>query len=253
MARAASGNRLKQRLADEGRVFGTWIMDARHQAIVRQIAGAGFDFVVLEMEHSALSWETIGDFCEMARASGITPVVRPAELTRESILRLLEIGAMGVMFHDVDDRNEVEVAREWILRSKSMLRPDKARQAADGVALVIQIETVKGLEQVDDIVAAGGIDVVEIGRGDLATEMGYPGQRTHPRVIEAIERIVTVCGRHGVAAGVTCLDRADVEDNARRGVRCLSYSTDRYILEQAYVEAMSAFNALDLLRHDGKA
>src|SRR5262245_37936358 len=108
----AGGNRLKQRLADDGRAFGTWIMDARHQAIVRQIASAGFDFVVLEMEHASLSWETIGDFCEMARASGITPVVRPAELTRESTLRLLEIGAMGVMFHDVDDRDEVETLRE---------------------------------------------------------------------------------------------------------------------------------------------
>src|SRR5262245_11433581 len=107
MPPAAGGNRLKQRLDDDGRAFGTCTMDARHQAIVRQIASAGFDFVVLEMEHSSLPWETIGDFCEMARASGITPVARPAELTRESTLRLLEIGAMGVMFHDVDDRDEV--------------------------------------------------------------------------------------------------------------------------------------------------
>lgn len=242
---ALRDNRLKQRLAAGGRAFGTWIMDARHPSIVRQIAVAGFDFVVLEMEHSSLSWETIGDFCEMARASGITPIVRPAELTRESTLRLLEIGAMGVMFHDVDDREEVETARDWILRSKSMQRPDKARQSADGVALVIQVETVKGYERVESIVSAGGIDVVEIGRGDLATEMGYPGQRSHPRVTEAIDRIVAVCDRHGVAAGVTCLGREDVRDIAHRGVRCLSYSTDRYILERTYADAMGTFAALD--------
>src|SRR4051812_29734254 len=110
-------NRLKSRLRDGGCAFGTWIMDARHQAIVRQIAEAGFDFVYLEMEHSCLSWETIGDFCEMARGIGIAPIVRPAELTRESTLRLLEIGALGVMFHDVDDRREVEQVRDWMLRS----------------------------------------------------------------------------------------------------------------------------------------
>lgn len=244
MATTVRDNRMKRRLAGGGRAFGTWIMDARHQAIVRQIAHAGFDFVVLEMEHSALSWETIGDFCEMARACGITPVVRPAELTRESTLRLLEIGAMGLMFHDVDDRDEVEAARDWILRSKSMQRPDKARQGAGDVALVVQIETLAGLEHCDDILSAGGIDVVEIGRGDLATEMGYPGQRGHPDVAEAIDRIVAACERHGVAAGVTCLGREDVDDIARRGVRCLSYSTDRYILERTYADAMRAFEAL---------
>jgi len=239
-------NRMKRALAGGGRAFGTWIMDARHQAIVRQIADADFDFVVLEMEHSSLSWETVGDFCEMSRASGITPIVRPAELTRESTLRLLEIGAMGVMFHDVDDRDEVERARDWILRSKSMQRPDKARQAADGVALIIQIETVKGLEQVDAIVSAGGVDVVEIGRGDLASEMGYPGQRNHSQVNAAIDRIVAACNRYGVAAAVTCLSHEDAEDIARRGVRCISYSTDRYILDRAYEDAMCKFDALGL-------
>ena len=248
MAVADRDNRLKRQLADGGHAFGTWIMDARHMAVVRQIAQAGFDFVTLEMEHSSLSWQTIGDYCEMARAIGITPIVRPAELTRESTLRLLEIGAMGVMFHDVDDRNEVDEIRDWIFRSKSLVRPDKARQAASGVALVIQIETLAGLEAIDEIVEGGGIDVIEVGRGDLATELGFPAQRNHPLVNAAIERIVAACNRHEIAVGVTCMNAEDVADVARRGVRCLSYSTDRYILEQTYTHAMQTFAQLGLRR-----
>lgn len=248
MEAAHRENRLKRRISGGGYAFGTWVMDSRHNAIVRQIAEAGFDFVYLEMEHSSLSWETIGDLCEMARAIGITPVVRPAELTRESTLRLLEIGAMGVMFHDVDDRREVDEIRDWVIRSKSMARPDKARQTESGVALVIQIETQRGLESVEEIVSGGGIDVVEIGRGDLATDLGYAGQRNHPQVQAAIDRIVAVCNRNGVAVGVTCLSAEDVADMARRGVRCISYSTDRYILEQVYKEAMQTFGSLGLRR-----
>ena len=174
----------------------------------------------------------------------MTPVVRPAELTRETTLRLLEIGAMGVMFHDVDDRSEVDEIRDWIMRSKSMLRPDKARQAESGVALVVQIETLEGLEAVDAIVAGGGIDVIEIGRGDLATELGYPAQRNHAAVNDAIDRIVTACRRNGVSVGVTCFSAEDVADMARRGVRCISYSADRYILQHAYQEAMRTLSSV---------
>ena len=231
------GNLAKAKLVQGGYAFGTWIIDSRHQAVVRQVADAGFDFVYLEMEHSSLSWETIGDFCEMSRALDMAPIVRPAELTRPGTLRLLEIGAMGVMFHDVDDRAEVDEIRGWIMGSKSMLRPDKARQGANDVAVVIQIETLKGLESVEQILDGGGVDIVEIGRGDLATEMGLPAQRHHPEVNAAIDRIVKACGRNGVAAAVTCFSREDVQDMVRRGVRCISYSADRYILDKAFSEA----------------
>lgn len=238
----AKYNRAKAKLVQGGYAFGTWIIDSRHQAVVRQIAEAGFDFVYLDMEHSGLSWETIADFCEMARAHGIAPIVRPAELTRPGTLRLLEIGAMGVMFHDVDDRAEVEEIRDWIMGSKSLLRQDKARQAASDVAVVIQIETAKGLEAVDQIMAGGGIDIVEIGRGDLATDLGFPAQRDHPRVKAAIDRIVEACNRNAVAVGVTCFSREDIEDMVRRGVRCLAYSGDRYILDKVYREAHSTLS-----------
>ena len=236
-------NPLKSKLNSGGRAFGTWVIDSRHQAVIRQIAGAGFDFVYLDMEHSCLSWETIGDFCEISRASGIAPIVRLAEHTRQSALRLLEIGAMGVMFHDVDDGEEVAEIRDWLMKSKSMLRPDKARQAASDVCLVVQIETLRGLEAVDDI-TSGGVDVVEIGRGDLATELGHPGQRNHPLVNEAIDRIVAACSRNNVAAAVTCFSDEDAKDMATRGVRCISYSADRYILEKAYQDAMRSFASL---------
>lgn len=251
-AAARRGNRLQATLAAGRRAFGTWVIDSRHAAVIRQIAEAGFDFVYLEMEHSSLGWETIGDFCEMTRAIGMTPIVRPAELTRESTLRLLEIGAMGVMFHDVDDRAEVDAYVDWIARSKSMLRPDKARQGAGGVSLVVQIETLAGLADVDAIVGGGGIDVVEIGRGDLATELGYPAQRHHPAVNDAIDRIVAACNRHGVAAAVTCFSEEDAADMARRGLRVLSWSADRYILQQAYRDGMRSLREVAAAAKDTK-
>ena len=233
------GNRnlAKQKLVQGGYAFGTWIIDARHQSIVRQIAEAGLDFIYFDMEHSGLSWETIADFCEMTRACNLTPIVRPADLTRASTLKLLEVGAMGVMFHDVDSREEVEEIRSWIMASKSMLRQDKARQSANDVSIVIQIETAKGLASVEKIMAGGGIDMVEIGRGDLAIELGHAAERNHPDVNAAIDRIVAACNKNDIVACVTVFSQADAEDMVRRGVRCLAYSADRYILDKVFREA----------------
>jgi 4-hydroxy-2-oxoheptanedioate aldolase len=198
---------------------------------VRRVAEAGYDHVFIDMEGSAFSWQTITDFCEMARASNIVPIVRPAELTRASTLRLLEIGASGVMFHDVDDRDEVEEIREWVGKSKAVRRSDVSKGTPqDAILVVIQIETAKGLEAVDKIMTGGGVDLVEIGRGDLASELGYPGQREHPQVQQAIDHIVAACTRNRIAVGVTCAHDGDVEDMVRRGVRCLSYGADGWFI-----------------------
>ena len=70
-------NRVKKQLAAGGFAFGTGIAMIRTPAIMRLIAGAGYDFVFIDMEHSSFSFETINDMCDMARSVGLVPVVRP--------------------------------------------------------------------------------------------------------------------------------------------------------------------------------
>jgi 4-hydroxy-2-oxoheptanedioate aldolase len=206
-------------------------MESRQPSIIRRVADAGYDHVFIDMEHTCFSFETVADFCEMARARDIVPIVRPSELTRSSTLRLLEIGALGVMFHDVDDREEVDTILDWTVRSKSAVRSDASKGLPeDALLIVIQIETAKGLEAVDTILEGGGVDMVEIGRGDLASDLGHHGQREHPEVQKAIDRIVAACTRKGIAVGVTCQHAADVHDMVRRGVRCLTYAGDVWFL-----------------------
>ena len=238
-------NNMKARLSSGNLSYGTWVTDCRQPSIMRRVADAGYDHVVIDMEHSSFSWETITDHCEMARAVGLVPIVRPAELTRASTLRLLELGAMGVMFHDVDDRAEVDELRDWVLNSKVAQRSasDKG-QPGDGLVIAIQVETMRGLAAVEEMVAGGTVDMVEIGRGDLASEMGFPSQRGRPEILSAIDRIVAACEANNVAAGVTCLSPEDVKAMYERGVRCLTYSADAFMISdglKAGVEALRQF------------
>ena len=252
---AAPRNRVKQTLASGGTVLGTWVIGVRTPSITRMIAAAGFDFVFIDAQHSSFSWETIGDMCEMARASSLVPIVRPFEATAGMTNRLQDLGAMGVMFPDVTTPAEVVRINQWMryppmgTRGHISLGPPTDHKIGSGaemqdaidaqVLVIIQIESSVGVSAVDSILEAGHVDVVEIGCGDLSVSLGVPFETRHPDVLMSIDRIVSACDRHGVAAGVNCPSVEDAKKMMSRGIRCISFSTDRRILAKAYESAVS--------------
>jgi 4-hydroxy-2-oxoheptanedioate aldolase len=243
-------NRTKERLAAGGLAAGSWIQLVRTPSIVRVMAAAGLDFAFIDTEHSSLDWETVGDLCEVARASGVTPIVRPYALDPRMANRLLDIGAMGLMFHDVTERGQVELVLDVIRHPPRGHRGVTAGAAPtdyltgdaaslhqlveDATLLVIQIESHDGVERLDAILTGGGVDVVEVGRNDLSASLGVPGQIRSGTVLDTLDRIVAVCDRHAVAVGVNAVSREDADDLLARGIRCLSMGSDRSLLAAAY-------------------
>jgi 2-keto-3-deoxy-L-rhamnonate aldolase RhmA len=243
-------NRTKERLAAGGLAAGSWIQLVRSPALLRVMAAAGLDFAFIDTEHSSLDWETTGDLCEMARASGVTPIVRPYTLDPRVANRLLDIGAMGLMFHDVTERAQVELVLDVIRHPPrghrgvtagaaptDYLTGDAAilhRAVEDATLLVIQIESREGAERLDEILTGGGVDVVEVGRNDLSASLGVPGGVRSEAVLETLDGIVAMCDRHAVAVGVNAVSREDAEDLLARGIRCLSMGSDRSLLSAAY-------------------
>jgi 2-dehydro-3-deoxyglucarate aldolase/4-hydroxy-2-oxoheptanedioate aldolase len=180
------------------------------------------------------------------------------------INRIQDIGAMGLMFHDVASREQVDELLGWMryppegTRGSTSLGPAMDYVAAPGaelkrflnenMLLVIQIESVEGVEKIDAILAGGGVDVVEVGRGDLSTAYGVPLEVRHPLVLEALDRIAAACERHGVTLGVNCSSLEEAEDLIARGVRCVSFSNERRILLEAYRTAMAGLTSLTTAR-----
>jgi 2-keto-3-deoxy-L-rhamnonate aldolase RhmA len=246
----AARNHVKDKLNTGATVFGTWITAVRTPSITRMVAAARFDFAFIDAQHSSFSWETIGDMCEMARASDLVPIVRPFEATAGMTNRLQDLGAMGVMFPDVSTPEEVVRINQWMryppqgTRGHTSLGPATDHRVGSGaemqgvinaqVLVVIQIESREGVAAVDSILGAGPVDIVEIGCGDLSVSLGVPFETRHPDVLASIDRVVAACDRLGVAAGVNCPSVDDAKAMMSRGIRCISYSTDRRILATAY-------------------
>ncbi|MBU6422887.1 MAG: hypothetical protein KGQ88_02495, partial [Chloroflexi bacterium] len=232
-------NRAKEKLASGGYATGTWLQLVRTPSVVRLIAAAGFDMVFIDMEHSSFDWQTVGDMCELARAEGIAPIVRPYDRTGPLVNRVQDLGAMGLVFHDVTSRAEVDELLRIVRyppdghRGVSAGGPAVDYRTGDGktlqaavnahTLLAIQVESAAGVDGLDGILRGGGVDLVEIGRADLSTSLGVPLQPRHQRVLDAVDRVVSVAVKHGVAVGVTAASPEDAEDLIRRGVRSLGY------------------------------
>lgn len=262
-----SGNHVKRVLDQGGTVLGTMVAFCRTPAIVRIIAAAGFDLVLLDLEHSSFSAETIADMCEMARAAGLVPVVRPYLTSADLAHRLQDLGAMGLMFPGVSGRTQVDEFRRWMRfppagtrghtdtnagQDYMALAAGTAKHLMDDAAmLVVQVESAEAVGRIDEILDGGGIDIVEIGRGDLSTDLGVPGELRHPRVLAAVDRVIAACARGGAAAGVSCGSTQDATDMMQRGVRCVNFSTDRRIMALAYNDMAGTLR--QALRDSGQA
>lgn len=248
--------RLKERLQAGEVVFGTWVMGSRHPSLIRLIAGAGFDYVILDTQHVALSEGTLEDLLDVAGAVELPAFVRVIEVSFAAVNHLLDLGASGVVCPDVRDRSNIVEA------VAGMRFPPRGRRSAMGVApglgfrtptnrgdlarleamamLVVQIESSQAVADIRSFGDSDEIDVLDVGRGDLAIDCGTVGDSRSSAVVAAVDEVVQVGRELGIPVGSTCTSAEDAADLAGRGIRWLTYSSDRRILEVAYREGLRA-------------
>src|SRR6185437_6264532 len=228
---------LRQKLGrpGDGPVLGAWIMYVRTPGIVRMAAAAGVDFVCVDLQHSAFGWETVADFCEVDRAAGVAAVVRPHVVDHGTVNRIQDLGAAGVMNPDVDHRRPVDDCVDWVRypprghRGVSVGGPAAdydigpldaaAAEAADGRQVVaVQVETDAGVAALESVLAAGGVDLVEV----------------------ALDAVVDTSRRHDVPVAATAGSVDDVAALVDRGVSCVMWRTDKSILLASYRDFTAA-------------
>ena len=225
-------NRVKRALAAGERSLGTMIFEFPTTGIGRIAAAAGAEFVIYDMEHTGWSIETIRGLMASSRAADLVPMVRIPATEYHLIARPLDVGAMGLMVPMVESaeqaRTIVDSAKYPPLGrrgARGVAHDDytggdiieKMESANDEVLLIAQIETARGVENVDAIAAVDGIDVLWIGHFDLTNSLGIPGQFSHPTYLEAVERVLEACQRHGKAPGIMAGAVADGQALCSRG------------------------------------
>ena len=228
------------------RVVGPFIMIPAPELV--EIAGhAGFDFVVIDMEHGPITYESAANMCRAADAVEITPIIRVQENNPKFILRALEVGAKGLLIPWVNNRQEAEqvvsaakchpegqrgwapITRGYDYGKVGTERQDFLRYVNEHIAICLQIETREGVQNREEICSVEGVDLIFLGPGDLSQSLGVPGEFTSPIVEDAMQQVVECAHRHRKAAGVfTGTDLAWAQKWVNAGVEMLSPFADVY-------------------------
>jgi 2-keto-3-deoxy-L-rhamnonate aldolase RhmA len=246
-------NSLKRTLQSGGTAIGTMVCDTRTPALARALAVAGFDFFILDTEHGSYSLETVSDLMQMARLSGITPIVRVPDFNYPFIARTLDAGAMGVMVPRVKTRAQVEqivaAAKYPPMGERGMMNArtntdyrgmsikEYGTRANAETMVIVQIETREAVEDIDAILAVPGVDAALMGPADLSVSLGTM-EITHPKVTEYIQRVLDAAVRRGLPAGTHVGDLGMLKQWRDRGMRLLMYSYDFGLMMESATRAI---------------
>lgn len=243
-------NTLKRRLAEGGTSFGTMAFEFSGSPGLPQIlAAAGAEWVLYDMEHTGLGFETLKMQAAAARGANVTPLARVPANDYHFISRALDVGVQGVMVPMIETAEEAEAMVRAMHYPPSGIRgaafgiahdgyvpgqpSDKIEAANRSVMSIALVETAKGIENIEAIAAVPGLDVIWFGHFDATNSMGIPGQFDHPRFLEALERVLAACKRAEKPAACLVGDVAGGTDWMRRGFQMIAYSGDLWLLQSA--------------------
>jgi 2-dehydro-3-deoxyglucarate aldolase/4-hydroxy-2-oxoheptanedioate aldolase len=248
-------NPARERLLRGETIFGCALQCYRSPEIARTFAAAGFDYVFIDMEHGAYDLETVQDMIKAALESGIAPIVRVAELLYSLAARLLDAGAQGIILPRVEDPRLLAEALSWLrfpplgkrgYGINATMIGYESRGFAEiiehinrNTLAVVQFESATAIERADELLSVKGLDIIMVGPADLSISLGVPGQFDHPRLVEAIDRLVAKCRQHGVVPGIQTRSVAMAKFWAARGMRFVGASAEHALLLEKARESVA--------------
>ncbi len=207
--------------------------------VVESLAGIGFDFVYFDLEHGPSSEESCQDMFRAAELAGLTPIVRVPSSEPGFTARLLDSGAMGIIFPHCNTKQDAEAAVRAVkyppdgergaggrpLSLSGMPIADYVREANRETLIITMIEEMAALQNLPEILTVEGLDVLWIGRVDLSVSSGIPGKLDDPKIQDAVRRVIAEGNAAGkvVGVGAVSADRPEqIREFIKQGARFFS-------------------------------
>ena len=211
-------NIAKEKILNGELCLGVGLRQSRTVDIGKIMATSGYDWLFIDMEHNSMDIDIASQISVAAQDAGITPIVRVPDFAHHHATRVLDCGAMGVVFPHVENADMAKKLVSYCLyppkghRSMTGVLPqlDFKQNAIAEVAsiinenmlIVIMLESPEAIENVETIAAIDGVDVVLIGTNDLCMEMGIPGDYSNPKVKNAYIKVIEACKKYGKTPGM---------------------------------------------------
>ncbi|HET7398130.1 MAG TPA: aldolase/citrate lyase family protein [Intrasporangium sp.] len=241
-----NGGALARAVRNGDATVGTFLGTA--SAVTAEVcAAAGFDWLLLDLEHGAGGEEQVRDVVPAAGAYGVPTVVRVETDARIRMGRVLDGGAAGVMLPRMDNALQVSQALTHLRfpprgdrgvatynrACRFGLDPGALDRADEEILVVAQIESAAAVAAADEIAGLDGVDVLFVGPRDLSHDLGVPGDTTAPAFVEAIESVLAAGQRHGKVCGLLVNDGAAAAQRLEQGWSFVAIGSDSTLLAAA--------------------
>lgn len=233
---------LKQRLRGGEQVLGTMVTTFTSPDIAKILKNCGFDFFIVDCEHSSFTTREVANIIAEARGASIPALVRIPEMRREHALKFMEMGASGLLLPNTETAEQARMLVDCTKyapmghRGVSLSRPHTDFQKVNGpeymqeaneqTLLMCQIESRIGVQNIEEIMAVDGIDVGFIGPNDMSQDFGILGQFTHPDIVAAFERVIAAAESHEKWSGVHFGSAEPLKPWLKRGMQINMWNSD---------------------------
>jgi 2-keto-3-deoxy-L-rhamnonate aldolase RhmA len=241
-------NRIRQDLETEGFTIGSWLNLASGIA-AEVMAGIGFSWLGIDAEHAPLGLSDIANLIRAIESRGAVAVVRVPDHDFDTIGRVLDAGALGIVAPHVRTAEQAQrIASACRFRPRGTRSVGTTRAATHGasyldefneqVVVMAQIEEAEGVANAEQIVKTDGIDVGFLGPNDLSWDLGVP--RESPALEQAIEQVLAACRRAGKPAGIPSPNADALIRRRTQGFSVLTLASDFRLLESIATEQLRA-------------
>lgn len=247
-------NKFKTSLKDHELTIGCW-SSSSSPVVAELVSLCGFDWVMFDCEHSPNDVSNLVPQLMALKGTGTEAMVRPYWNDPVLFKRLLDIGCTNFLVPMVETREEAERAvkatRYPLDGSRGLavshrgnyfgMMDDYLSRINENIGVIVQIESGKGVENLEEIIQVPGVDGIFIGPSDLSSSLGFLGNPGHPQVVSTITRIIETCNKYGKSVGTVSFDQKAVENYIAQGMSFVAIASDLGVLKNGLLSLTAKF------------
>ena len=252
----SSHNKFKQAIRSGQKQIGLW-SHLCSPISIEILADCGYDWLLLDMEHSPNDLSEIMAQLQAMKGGSATPIVRPPWNDMVTFKRLLDIGVQNLLVPYIQNAEEARNAVSYTRYPPQGVRgyagaprasnygrvKDYAHLNANELCLLLQVETLQGLENLEAIANVDGVDGVFIGPGDLSAALGHLGNPKHPEVLKVIDDAIARIKACGKAPGILTGDESLAKHYVAQGCLFVAVGADQNVLRDSATALAQRFKS----------
>lgn len=233
---------LKEKLNRNENIYGTLVTEFYTPNIAKMLDISGFDFFIVDCEHGYFDFTQVANIIAVGRGVGIPVLVRIPEVQRTCILKYIEMGAAGLMIPQSETAEQMQTVINYSKyapmgeRGVSLSRPHSGYGVPNSreymetsnkkTIIIAQIESKKGIENIDEILSVDGVDLALVGPNDLSQDMNMLGQFYEESFVQSIEKVIESAKRNSKYVGIHASAIEYVQFWQKRGMNVLMWNSD---------------------------